>query len=184
MPDLSPLYSPAPYHIISYGTLLGSQLYQSFVAGIIAFRTLERPQFRTLQQAVFPVYFSLQTTLPVLVALTFPGEKTALGSTSSSLAGVLAEENRFSALVPLVTMFVTGLLNLAVIGPKTVKIIQDRQRLEIRDNKKSYDSPPHSKEMTALNKSFGRIHSISLLINFSGLFATLYYGFTLAKRIQ
>ena len=55
---------------------------------------------------------------------------------------------------------------------------------ETRDGKKSYDAGPHSKEMQALNKRFGRMHGISSLLNMVGSLATLWYGMVLAERLQ
>ena len=56
--------------------------------------------------------------------------------------------------------------------------------LETRDGKKSFDAPPHSKEMTRLNKAFGRMHGASALTNLFGLIVTLGYGVVLADRLQ
>ncbi len=98
---------------------------QSFVGGVVAYKALTRPQFSQLQQKIFPVYFSLQTALPVLLALTYPGSKT-LG-TSSGLRGTLANVNKWSVLVPLSTMFLTSVANLLFIGPTTTKIMRDRK---------------------------------------------------------
>ena len=100
---------------------------QSFVGGIVAYKALPRPQFASLQQKIFPIYFSLQTALPVVLALTYPGLKTPLG-TASGLNGTLAEVNRWSVLVPLLTIFTTSLANLLVIGPATTKIMQERKQ--------------------------------------------------------
>lgn len=55
---------------------------------------------------------------------------------------------------------------------------------ETRDGKKSYDAPPHSKEMMRLNKTFARMHGVSSLLNLLGLAATVWYGCTLAERLQ
>ncbi len=55
---------------------------------------------------------------------------------------------------------------------------------ETRDGKKSYDTGPHSKEMQALNKRFGRMHGISSLLNMAGSLATVWYGMVLAERLQ
>ena len=55
---------------------------------------------------------------------------------------------------------------------------------ETRDGKKSYDPPPHSKEMRRLNKSFARMHGLSSILNLVGLLGTVYYGMTLAERMQ
>jgi hypothetical protein len=143
MPDFSVLASPAPYHIITsvfliwlkviqliiysrYGTLMGSTFFQSFVNGIVAYQALPKPMFSQLQQRIFPVYFTMQAALPAVLALTYPGSRSPLG-TASSISGVLAESNRYSVLVPLATMFVTGLANLAYIGPATTRIMRERK---------------------------------------------------------
>lgn len=54
---------------------------------------------------------------------------------------------------------------------------------EKKDGKKSYDAPPHSQEMTALNKQFGMLHGVSSLLNLGSFIATVAYGFTLASRL-
>ncbi|PGH15088.1 hypothetical protein AJ79_02614 [Helicocarpus griseus UAMH5409] len=174
----------APFHILSYGTLLGTQVYQSFVGGIIAFRALPRPMFSTLQASIFPVYFSLQTALPLAVALTYPGAKTFMGRGPSSLSGVFAEGQRTSTLLPIFTMFVTGLANMLVVGPMTTRIMRERKHQETIDGKKSYDPAPHSKEMLRLNKSFARMHGVSSLVNLAALISTIWYGVVLANRIE
>ncbi|KAI9852653.1 MAG: hypothetical protein M1838_006110 [Thelocarpon superellum] len=168
-----------------YGTLLGSTVYQSFFAGVIGYKTLPRPQFSALQQATFPVYFALQTALPAIIALTYPGDRNALGGRSaSSLRGFFAEANRLSVLAPLLTAFGTGLANLLWLGPLTTKTMHERKHQETLDGKKCNDAPPHSKEMTRLNKAFGRWHGASAMSNLVGLFATMAYGLTLAGRID
>ncbi|WEW60565.1 hypothetical protein PRK78_006052 [Emydomyces testavorans] len=173
----------APCHIISYGTLLGTQAYQTFVGGIVAYISLPRAQFATLQGSIFPIYFGLQTIFPLVVAATYPGEK-LLGHTGpSSISGVLADGHGVSTLLPLTITFVSGLANVLVFEPATSKIVKERKRQESIDGKKYYDPGPHSKEMMKLNKSFGRVHGISTIINFVGLAATLYYGKTLADRL-
>jgi hypothetical protein len=55
---------------------------------------------------------------------------------------------------------------------------------ETRDGKKSYDPAPHSKEMVALNKRFGRVHGMSSLVNMVSLIATVWYGAVLSKRLE
>ncbi|KAF7718435.1 Uncharacterized protein PECH_005916 [Penicillium ucsense] len=170
---------PRPYHVLSYGTLLGTQVFQSFVGGIVAFRALPRPQFATLQTAIFPVYFSMQTALPIVVALTASKQGQALG-----LPGLLAPENRMNTLLPMATVAITGLINMFVLRPLTVKTMRERKHQETRDGKKSYDAPPHSKEMMALNKKFGRIHGLSSMVNMVSFIATVWYGAILSKRLE
>ncbi|KAL8706927.1 MAG: hypothetical protein Q9201_000087 [Fulgogasparrea decipioides] len=188
MPDLSILGTLAPYHILTYGTLLGSNVFQSFVNGIVAFRTLPRPQFSSLQTAIFPIYFSIQSALPVLLALTYPGAKSALYGSSSqqagSLAGFFAEQNRWSVLAPLAACFAINFANLTYLGPKTQEIMRVRKHQETKDGKKCFDPPPHSKEMQRLNKSFGRMHGASAGLNLVSLTLVVWYGVVLAERIQ
>lgn len=168
---------PRPFHILSYGTLLGTQVFQSFIGGIIAFRRLSRPQFATLQTGIFPIYFGLQTALPVVIALTAP-------SSQGGVTGVLHADNRYSTLFPLATAFVAGVINLLVMHPLVTKTMRERKAQETRDGKKSYDPPPHSKEMLSLNKKFGKLHGLSSLVNLISIAATAYYGVVLSKRLS
>lgn len=142
MPDLSIFKTGAPYHILAYvlhilytpvstdtiryGTLLGSQVFQSFIGGIVAFKALPRPQFAALQQKIFPIYFSMQTALPIILALTYPGARTPLGA-ASGLGGTFAKTNQWSTLVPMLMIFGTSLANLLVVGPATTKIMHERK---------------------------------------------------------
>lgn len=185
MPSLSStLKTGAPYHLLSYGTLLGSTLFQSFIGGVIAFRVLPRPQFAQLQSKTFPVYFAMQTALSLVLGLTFPSRAGTVGygALRDDSAGLLADTNR-GALIAIATMFVSGLVNLAFVGPATTKCMRERKHQETRDGKKSYDAGPHSPEMQRLNKKFGMLHGISSLTNLAGFFAEIYYGIVLAQRL-
>lgn len=192
----------------SYGTLLGTSIYQSFVNGIVSYRALPRPQFSTLQAALTPVYFAIQTALPIVMLLTYPGTKnlSPLGGAngSNSLSGVLEPSNRWNVLVPIASVFVMNGLNLLWAGPVTTRIMKERKHqgeclrssgeqwvdaniaggTETRDGKKYYDDGPHSKEMARLNKAFSRMHGISAMVNLVGLGITVWYGFLLAERLQ
>lgn len=88
----------------------------------MAFRALPRPQFASLQTAIFPIYFSLQTALPVVVALTASRGGEALG-----LSGLTAPENRLNTLLPMATVAVTGLVNMFVLRPITVNVMRERK---------------------------------------------------------
>ena len=158
-------------------------MFQSFIAGIVSFRALPRAQFATLQSALFPIYFSMQTALPLLLALTFPAERTAIGMTASSLSGVLEEGHRLHVLTPLLTTLICGAANMIVIGPATTKCMKERKHQETRDGKKSYDQGPHSEAMQALNKKFAWLHGASSLVNMVGCIATVWYGFYLGERM-
>lgn len=97
----------------------------------MAFRALPRPQFASLQTAIFPIYFSLQTALPVVVALTASRGGEALG-----LSGLTAPENRLNTLLPMATVAVTGLVNMFVLRPITVNVMRERKHQgKIRSSK-------------------------------------------------
>lgn len=54
---------------------------------------------------------------------------------------------------------------------------------ERKDGKKSYDPAPHSQEMLALNRKFGKLHGISSLLNLTSFIMALVYGVALSGRI-
>ncbi|KAL8673332.1 MAG: hypothetical protein Q9168_002256 [Polycauliona sp. 1 TL-2023] len=189
MPDLSTLGSLAPYHILTYGTLLGSSIFQSFIGGVVAFKSLPRAQFATLQSAIFPIYFSLQSACPILLALTYPGSSSRnslLGASPSpsGFGGFAAQENRWSVAGPIAAILAANVVNLVWAGPKTNEIMRLRKHQETRDGKKAYDAPPHSKAMQKLNKDFSRMHGVSASLNLAALAMTVFYGVVLAERIQ
>ncbi|OAA38890.1 hypothetical protein NOR_06543 [Metarhizium rileyi] len=146
------------------------------------FKTVERPVFSAIQTKLFPIYFGLQTILPATLALTFPGN--ALVGVSSGIFGLFEASSRWHSLAPIATMFVTGLVNLVVLLPATVKIMKDRRGQVKRDGKEWYEPGPHSEEMRALNKKFGMLHGISSLLNLATFVSALVYGFTLGSRLQ
>lgn len=100
---------------------------KSFVAGPVAYKALPRPQFSSLQQAIFPIYFSLQSALPVVLALTYPGSNSSLGASPGGLRGFLAEKNRYSVFAPIITIFAISLSNLLILGPATTRIMKERK---------------------------------------------------------
>ncbi|KAI3336692.1 hypothetical protein HD806DRAFT_14800 [Xylariaceae sp. AK1471] len=184
MPEGSLLSSPAPYHVLSYGALLGSQFFHTFINSITSFKVLERSQFAILQRAVFPAYFGIQTAAPVVLALTYPGGGGRLAGLPQGLAGVLHPANRWGVLVPLTAAFATGLINLVYFLPETNKVTAKRKQQEVKDGKRNWDKTPQSKEMKALNKKFGKLHGYSSLFNLVTFIATVVYGVHLSARIE
>lgn len=111
---------------------------QSFVNATASFTVLPRPQFAVLQRAIFPAYFGMQTILPVIVALTYPGSRIA----ASGIRGVLDEYNRWSVLLPLGTACLTGLVNWAYFLPVTNAITaKRRQQGKFRHRPSLYRAP-------------------------------------------
>lgn len=95
--------SPSTIHILSYSILTGTTLWHSFLGGPIAYKTLPRQQFGTLQGRLFPPFFAVQT---ITAAVCF----------ATSFYSVSATYNE---LVALGGIAVSGLLNLMVVGPWT-----------------------------------------------------------------
>jgi hypothetical protein len=147
------------------------------------FKVLERPQFSAAQSALFPVYFGMQSLLPVVMAVTYPGSGGLMGG-PAGLAGVFDAPNRWTVLVPLALMASSGLLNLVVMLPAVKECMAARRAQEKKDGRKAYDPPPHSPEMASLNSRFGRLHGISSLLNLGTFLVTIRYAFTLAARFE
>lgn len=76
---------------------------------------------------IFPVYFAMQALLALVLAATYPTSKSPLGATGG-MTGVLDPVNRWSVLAPLAGAFLSGLANLAVIGPATTRVMGERKR--------------------------------------------------------
>lgn len=132
MPSLASFSDPKVYHILTYGTLLGSNLFQTFLGGPLAFKALPRPSFSTLQQAIFPPYFTLQAALPIILALTWPGKRLAAVGASevtqnAGFWGILSENSLLTAGLPVAIMFATSAANLLVFGPATTKVMKERK---------------------------------------------------------
>jgi hypothetical protein len=138
----------------------------------VSYRALTRPQFSVLQQNLFPVYFGMQSLLPVTLALTYPfGSTKALFTTANSSS------------ISIVAMMVCGLVNWLVVGPATTKIMRERKHQETKDGKKYWQEGDRSEDMQKLNKRFSILHGASSSVNLVGIFATVYYGFILGDRL-
>jgi len=65
-----------PFHLLLYSTLLGTQLYQSFIVTKIAHGALPIPSFTSLQKRLFPAYFRTTALLALGTVVTWPNWKT------------------------------------------------------------------------------------------------------------
>ncbi|KAL7900963.1 hypothetical protein HDV63DRAFT_380932 [Trichoderma sp. SZMC 28014] len=172
--------SVAPYHIISYGTVLGTTFFHTFVTTVVMFKSVDIKTFSEVLAKLWPYYFGVQAAGSALLAFTTPGSLL----THSGIRGFLAPANRWGTLVPIAATFVSGLANLFVALPATTKVSQERYRQAKRDGKEWFDKEGASAEMKALNRKFGILHGISASLNLTTFFALLGYGFTLAGRFQ
>jgi hypothetical protein len=65
-----------PIHLLLYSTLLGTQLYQSFIVTKITHRALPISSFTTLQKKLFPAYFRTTALLALGTIVAWPHWKT------------------------------------------------------------------------------------------------------------
>lgn len=112
--DLEVALTPA--HLVAYATLVGTQIYQSFVMVKLAYQALPAGSFTSLQKTVFPVYFRCQSVLLVLTVMTFPH-------------GPLALARKKGDWIPFVIAGTSALLNLMVYGPRTSSLMMRRRFL-------------------------------------------------------
>ncbi|KAF3399440.1 hypothetical protein DPV78_006825 [Talaromyces pinophilus] len=180
---LSTLLNPLPYHILAYGTFLGSQLYQSFINTKICYRSLSPQSFNNLNKRLFPVYFRCQLGLAILTFITKPS-KMWLQLPTLKDAG--------SLLLGLATVMAG--LNWYVYGPRTSEAMIERAKMvkEAQDeedgNSVNIESGRSTEETQALvakvKKTFSRNHAMSIHINLIAVIATVAYGFVLGGRLQ
>jgi len=111
---LTPLTNLTTYHLLSYGTLLGTELFQSFVVTKLAYRALPMSAFTSLQNRIFPAYFNTQSLLMLLTILTVPPH------------GPVSLAQDLESFIPLGVAATLAALNWAVFGPRTRKAMLDR----------------------------------------------------------
>lgn len=183
----------APLHLLAYSTLLGTQLYQSFVMVKISYQALPRSAFTTLQKRVFPIYFRSQSLLLVMTIATFPPHGPSL----------LAKEK--GDWIAFLVAGVAAGLNLVVYGPRTRNAMIERihqgkfsnkssnfkvsvrhinKATETRDGRQLVDVGAISDDMRKLNRSFSRNHAMSIHLNLITIGASLWYGWRLASRLK
>ena len=125
-----------PYHLLSYGALLGTELYQvrlsslkqasnlvtnhiqSFVNTKICYQALPMKEFILLQKRLFPVYFGTQVGLTALTAATHP---------PYSILSLVQDP---WSVAPLAIVGLTGCLNWFIYGPRTTTATLVRRALQ------------------------------------------------------
>ncbi|KAF2649994.1 hypothetical protein K491DRAFT_668008 [Lophiostoma macrostomum CBS 122681] len=163
-----------PIHLLTYSTLLGTSLYQTFIITKVAYQALPRSAFTTLQKRLFPIYFRSQSLLLVLTAITYPPYGPA------SLAKVKGDWITF------VIAGITAGLNLMVYGPRTSRAMVERIQQATKDARAGGEGDGKdeiSKEMTVRNRVFSRNHAMSIHLNLLTIGAMVWYGVRLAGRL-
>src|SRR2546430_11583455 len=111
---ISTLANLAPYHLLGFGALLGTEIYQTFFMTKVCFRALPMSAFTTLQKKVFPIYFSLQGFLVAFTIATYPPY------------GIASLSNSLIDLSILSFAGVMSLLNIVWYGPRTTSAMIER----------------------------------------------------------
>ncbi|KAG9230463.1 hypothetical protein BJ875DRAFT_154384 [Amylocarpus encephaloides] len=174
-PSLSMLLPPI--HLLTYGTLLGTTCYQTFIVTKITFAALPRSAFTSLQKKLFPVYFQAQTLLAFMLVGTHPkwlGVNGGILNLSSWEAGILG------AAMGLI------LLNAMHLGREVGRIMVERVHQETRDKVSSEkgNGEVAAEIMVGLNKTFRRVHALSLHVNLGVVIALVGYGVVLSGRMS
>lgn len=166
---LSTLKSVTPYHMLLYSVLFGSTAYQSFFAGIVAFKTLPYEQFSALQAKIFPPYFNFQAVASTLLLLSPPVK--FVGTAAILARGSLG------------TAAVGSLANIFWLSPLTRDIMARRRAQEAKEGKSCKDKDV-SEDMKLVNKEFGKVHGYSVLANMGTFLGLLTYGVVLSDGFR
>ncbi|KAK4225155.1 hypothetical protein QBC38DRAFT_421988 [Podospora fimiseda] len=170
-----------PCHLLIFSTLLGTELYQTFIMTKVSFRALPKPSFRSLQKRVFPVYFKTQTVLLFLNVVTLSGLSAATKADW----------------LPQLVAGITAVLNLSIYEPRT-----RRSMIEVAHQGENYlrrhyladhllwmriearHDGATTPEMQRLRKQFSRDHAMCIHLNLVSVGAMMFYGFRLGLRLD
>jgi hypothetical protein len=111
-----------PVHLLLYSTLLGTQLYQSFIVTKITHRALPISAFTSLQRKLFPAYFRTTALLAIGTIVAWPHWKTG-----EAFRGRMAwKEGKGWELGLLGTMVVMAGINWAWLGEAVRDVMVER----------------------------------------------------------
>ncbi|KAK1827485.1 hypothetical protein QBC39DRAFT_267016 [Podospora conica] len=155
-------------HLLLYSTLLGTELFQTFILTKVSFHALPRSAFITLQKRLFPVYFRAQTLLLVLTAATLPLSRllVPVDAVLFTVAGA------------------TAVRNLVVYEPRTRGAVGGGTAQERRDSaaREGGDSAVRE-EVKRLKREFSWNHAMTIHLNLVSVGAMLVYGWRLGGRL-
>ncbi|KAJ5803821.1 uncharacterized protein N7518_000124 [Penicillium psychrosexuale] len=157
-----------PYHLLSYGALLGTELYQSFINTKICYQVLPMKEFIILQKRLFPIYFGTQVGLTALTAATYP---------PYSILSLVKDPWGVASLC---LIALTGCLNWFVYGPRTTTAILVRRALQ---GSESTDADSDGSKVLRANRTFARNHAMAIHLNAIAMIATVFYGFSLSATL-
>ncbi|KAI0359078.1 hypothetical protein OH77DRAFT_1420628 [Trametes cingulata] len=164
------LFNAQGLYQVGYAWLFGMTLWVTFIGGTIAFKTLPRQQFGTLQHRTFPIYFVISIALSSgLLGLWTYSHPRVLTNYLTPSDGDVAQAYALAAVL------LSQAANHFVIGPLTSKTMFKRHKLEKQEGK-AYNEPGVSDQMKALNKTFAQLHGISSLANLTAFLGLLFHG--------
>ncbi|KAI9511795.1 hypothetical protein F5148DRAFT_974649 [Russula earlei] len=164
------LFSFKGLYTLSFSFVFGMSLWVTFIGGVIAYKTLPRQHFSTLQHRTFPIYFKLN-------ALVSTGLLLVWIRNHSSVITHIAHPTipDVSQAYALVVAAASQALNSLWIGPATGKLLIVRLKLEKQEGKDAHDADV-SAEMKAMNAKFARLHGYSSLANLVSFLALAFHG--------
>ncbi|KAL2832759.1 hypothetical protein BJY01DRAFT_225707 [Aspergillus pseudoustus] len=198
----APLTAPLPYHFLSYGALLGTELYQTFVNTKVTYLALPPREFLRLQRRLFPIYFRTQVGLALLTIVTRP--PTSLSRVSdrgmgAGVASVLPNTTTFLSwwdtpavtdVLPLALVAVVGVANWLVYGPETSKA-GARRAVAVPSGSQERGQTPDDQgakfdeeKVKQVKCEFSRNHAMCIHLNLVGVVATIWYAFLFARRVS
>lgn len=154
-----------PIHFLAWGYDFGSTSFHTFIGSIAALHTLKRRDFGAFQNKVFPYQFWTQTLAPGLIAFTAPYTLTSVG------IGLLAASS------------IGGILDLAIAEPKCRSIKEKRDTITDNVYKGDDEAAKKSGDLDALNKEFGKYHTLSLFFNAVSIFTITGYAWVMSKGL-
>lgn len=205
---LGPLTSAAPYHLLAYGTLLGTELYQ--VCRSSSVYSSKNWQFwkefcHDINLLSSPSYVGLYHTAEASFSFIFPDSKSSLSSHRgylSSLWTVFSRQKFDGRYCYPDLRWCHGAVESHRVRPQDSgghdweNPSRSEQFCSIpwnphgtncipetKDGKK-FNDPELSEEMRVKNKAFSHNHAMSIHLNLLAVGATLWYGLRLASKIQ
>jgi len=170
------LFSADGAYLLAFSMLFGMNVWNNFIAGFIAVKTLPRQQFGMLQAKQFPWFFGISTGLSGFLMSRWILDHPDVVSNFTQIWNV--DVLQAFTLVVISTMYT---LNMFFISPATTRVMFKRHRLE-RGEKKSHTDADVSDEMKVLNKKFGMLHGMSSLTTLIATLGTVFHGLWLANH--
>ncbi|KAL7412989.1 hypothetical protein BDY24DRAFT_390272 [Mrakia frigida] len=168
------LFSLQGAHLLVFAWTFGSNAWETCVGGRLAYRNLPRNHFRIVRGRVFLYYFGINAIASTYLL----ASQLLLNPLTSSLFD-LSSPPSFNA-------FLLGAhagsywLNSLWLGRRVTALMVERSDRELFEGK-TYTDQDVSQEMKQLNKTFVRVHLVSVFLNIAGCLLVGLHGLWLAN---